>query len=145
MVARLRARHPGLDVRGHADGYFRPGDEQDARVRAIAESGAHILLVGMGVPRQEQFLDESWEQLGVRFAIGVGGSFDVLTGRLKRAPERLQRVGLEWAYRLAQEPSRLWKRYLVTNTQFLWLLARRLVRGEAFDERRATTTDDRAL
>jgi N-acetylglucosaminyldiphosphoundecaprenol N-acetyl-beta-D-mannosaminyltransferase len=77
----------------------------------------------MGVPRQEYFIEEQWERLGARVAIGVGGSFDVIAGIRKRAPRFAQKLGLEWAYRLAQEPRRLFMRYLVTNSQFLGLIA----------------------
>lgn len=126
VAARLCERFPGLDIRGVADGYF--GDEQAAeRARAVAGSGARILLVAMGVPRQERFLEEYGEELGATLRIGVGGSFDVLAGLRSRAPRTLQRLGLEWLYRLAQEPRRLWKRYLVTNVQFLYHLGRELL------------------
>jgi N-acetylglucosaminyldiphosphoundecaprenol N-acetyl-beta-D-mannosaminyltransferase len=118
----LRTKHPGLDVRGWADGYFGPNEAAD-RARAVAQSGAHLLFVGMGVPRQEYFIEEQWERLGAHVVIGVGGSFDVIAGLRKRAPRFVQRLGLEWAYRLAQEPRRLFMRYLVTNSQFLGLIA----------------------
>jgi len=118
----LRTRHPGLDVRGCADGYFGP-NEAPARARAVAASGAEILFVAMGVPRQEYFIEEQWEQLGARVVIGVGGSFDVIAGLRKRAPVFIQRAGLEWAYRVAQEPRRLFKRYLITNSQFIGLMS----------------------
>jgi N-acetylglucosaminyldiphosphoundecaprenol N-acetyl-beta-D-mannosaminyltransferase len=89
----------------------------------VAESGAELLFVAMGVPRQEYFIEEHWEHLGARVVIGVGGSFDVIAGLRKRAPVLIQRAGLEWAYRLAQEPRRLFRRYLVTNSQFLGLMS----------------------
>jgi N-acetylglucosaminyldiphosphoundecaprenol N-acetyl-beta-D-mannosaminyltransferase len=117
----LRARHPGLDVRGYADGYFGP-DEAPARARAVAASGAELLFVAMGVPRQEHFIEEQWEHFGARVVIGVGGSFDVIAGLRKRAPVFIQRAGLEWAYRVAQEPRRLFKRYLTTNSRFIGLM-----------------------
>ena len=122
----LRNRHPGLDVRGCADGYFSP-EQAPARAQAVAESGAEVLFVAMGVPRQEYFIEEQWEHFGARVVIGVGGSFDVIAGFRKRAPSYIQRAGLEWAYRLVQEPRRLFKRYLVTNSQFLGLMARTFI------------------
>jgi len=118
----LQNRHRGLDVRGYADGYFGP-EQAEARAKAVAESGAELLFVAMGVPRQEYFIEEQWSNLGARIVIGVGGSFDVIAGRRKRAPAFVQHAGLEWAYRLAQEPRRLFKRYLVTNSQFLGLIS----------------------
>ena len=122
VVDLLRKRHPALDVRGWADGYFGPNEASD-RADAIARSGAQLLFVAMGVPRQEYFIEEQWGRLGANVAIGVGGSFDVVAGLRKRAPRLTQRLGLEWAYRLAQEPRRLFMRYLVTNSQFLGLIA----------------------
>jgi N-acetylglucosaminyldiphosphoundecaprenol N-acetyl-beta-D-mannosaminyltransferase len=121
-VDALRKKYPGLDVRGSANGYFGP-KEASGRADAIAQSGAQLLFVAMGVPRQEYFIEEQWERLGARVAIGVGGSFDVIAGIRKRAPRFAQKLGLEWAYRLAQEPRRLFMRYLVTNSQFLGLIA----------------------
>ena len=124
----LRAKHPGLEVRGCADGYF-GADQAESRARAVADSGAKLLFVAMGVPRQEHFIEEQWDRLGVNVAIGVGGSFEVVAGLKRRAPELVQQVGLEWAFRLAQEPRRLLRRYVVTNSQFLGLITRDLVTG----------------
>jgi N-acetylglucosaminyldiphosphoundecaprenol N-acetyl-beta-D-mannosaminyltransferase len=115
---RLSARWPGLEVCGSADGYFSEA-EAGERARAVARSGAKILIVGMGVPRQEYFIESQWNELGAAVAIGVGGSLDVLSGARMRAPELLQRFHLEWLFRLLQEPRRLWRRYLVTNSQFV--------------------------
>ena len=131
---RLRERSPGLLI-DHADGYF-GNDDAAARADRIRSARADILFVGMGVPRQEIFLEEQWDRLGVGMAIGVGGSFDVLAGVRARAPLWVQKMGMEWLFRLAQEPRRLVARYLVTNSQFLWLFARTLLsraaaRGEA--------------
>jgi N-acetylglucosaminyldiphosphoundecaprenol N-acetyl-beta-D-mannosaminyltransferase len=120
---RLIDRWPRLKLCGIADGYFSP-EEARERVREIAHSGANILLVAMGVPRQEYLLEEHWGQLGVNIAVGVGGSFDVVAGFRIRAPRVVQKLGLEWLFRLAQEPRRLWRRYLITNSQFLWLATR---------------------
>lgn len=125
---RMRQRWPQLRMSGVADGYFGP-EEAPRRVRAVADSQTNILVVGMGVPRQEYFLEEHWNELGVEVAIGVGGSFDVLAGTRRRAPRMLQRLGLEWLFRLIQEPRRLWKRYLMTNAQFVYLLLKALWRG----------------
>ena len=114
---RLRRRHAGLQL-DHADGYF-SCDEAAARAEQIRASGADILCVGMGVPRQEQFIEEHWHRLGIGLAVGVGGSFDVIAGLRARAPRWIQRIGMEWFFRLLQEPRRLFRRYRVTNTQFL--------------------------
>lgn len=115
-AAQIRTMHPGLTVH-HASGYF--SDEQEAdRVRAIAESGARYLFVGMGVPRQERFIERTADDLGATVAMGVGGSFDVISGLRRRAPEWMQGSGLEWVYRLKQEPRRLFWRYASTNAEF---------------------------
>ncbi len=124
---RLLESVPDLWIAGDHSGYFSGKDAAEV-AREISESGADILIVGMGVPRQERFIMAHWARLGVKFAMAVGGSFDVLGGLRRRAPPVLQRLGLEWAFRLAQEPRRLWKRYLVTNSQFLALMIRHLAR-----------------
>ena len=85
LAERLKQRYPGLILSGVADGYF-GADQSEARARAVAASGAQILVVAMGVPRQEHFIEEYWERLSVPFAIGVGGSFDVMAGLRARAP-----------------------------------------------------------
>lgn len=125
-AANLQSKYPRLDICGYDDGYFSPAEAGD-RVKAIRQSGAQILFVGMGVPRQEFFLEEHWSDLDVSLAIGVGGSFDVIAGLKKRAPHWVQEAGMEWLYRLLQEPKRLWKRYLVTNLQFIYYLLREML------------------
>jgi N-acetylglucosaminyldiphosphoundecaprenol N-acetyl-beta-D-mannosaminyltransferase len=123
VAKRLAERHRGLEICGISDGYF-DASEAPRRAQAIRKSGARILIVGMGVPLQEEFIENHWDQLGVELAIPVGGSFDVIAGAARRAPVWLQRIGMEWFFRLLQEPRRLWKRYLVTNTQFIFHLLR---------------------
>lgn len=122
LAADLRRRYPQLKLHC-SDGYF---TDEDAAARAedVAASGAQILFVGMGVPRQEKFIEQQWHHLGVNSAIGVGGSFDVLAGLRRRAPLLVQQMGLEWAFRLAQEPRRLARRYITTNAQYLAALLR---------------------
>lgn len=129
-AGRLKARHPGLVICGTADGYF-DASEAPERARAVRESGAKLLFVGMGVPRQEEFLESQWDEIGIPLVIPVGGSFEALAGTVRRAPVFLQRAGMEWAFRLAQEPRRLWKRYLVTNTQFIFHLLRSATSSES--------------
>lgn len=125
LAERLQARYPAL-ILSYADGYF-SADEAEQRADAVALSGASILLVGMGVPRQEHFIESQFDRLGVQLAVGVGGSFDVLAGLRSRAPQWMQNAGLEWLFRLVQEPRRLFKRYLLTNSKFVGLLLRALV------------------
>jgi N-acetylglucosaminyldiphosphoundecaprenol N-acetyl-beta-D-mannosaminyltransferase len=120
---RLTERWPGLRLCGIADEEF-SADLGRERARAIARSGANILLVGMGVPRQEYFIEDHWDELGVSVAVGVGGTFYVMAGVRRRAPAIVQRLGLEWLFRLGQEPRRLWRRYAVTNPRFVYLMLR---------------------
>lgn len=120
-LANLARRHPGLRIDG-ADGYFTAAESR-GRADAIRTSGADLLFVGMGTPRQESFIAEHWNELGATVAIGVGGSFDVIAGARVRAYRWVGRMGLEWMVRMIQEPERLMPRYLVTNAQFCWLVA----------------------
>lgn len=109
-------------IAGYRNGYFKKEEEQDI-ARAIAESGANILFVAISSPTKENFLYENKELLKkVNFVMGVGGSFDVVSGKVKRAPVWMQDAGLEWFYRFAQEPKRMWKRYLVGNSKFIALV-----------------------
>lgn len=117
-VERLTEKHPNLIVAGSHDGYF---DDDVAVARQVRDSGARLLFVGISSPRKEFFLAEQLHEMGDLFAMGVGGSFDVVAGLTNRAPRWMQRAGLEWSYRLLQEPGRMWKRYLVGNTRFLLL------------------------
>jgi len=114
----LQARHAGLTVAGARDGYFPAAD--DARVAAeIAASGARVLLLGLGSPRQEIWISEHLSETGARVGIGIGGSFDVLAGNVKRAPDAWRKLSLEWLYRLLSEPAR-WRRQLALP-RFVWL------------------------
>ncbi|WP_042382794.1 WecB/TagA/CpsF family glycosyltransferase [Streptacidiphilus melanogenes] len=126
MLARLAERHPQLRVAGARDGYF-ADDEQPEVADAIAASGAQLLFLGMTSPKKELFTAGYGERSGVHVVHGVGGSFDVLAGVTRRAPELWQRLGLEWLYRVAQEPRRLGRRYLVTNAQFMLMTARAML------------------
>jgi N-acetylglucosaminyldiphosphoundecaprenol N-acetyl-beta-D-mannosaminyltransferase len=120
-AAAARERFPGLAFAGIHDGYF--GEEEEAGiVAAIRASRADCLFVGMPTPRKERFLARNRAALGVPFIMGVGGSFDVLSGHVRRAPLWMQRAGLEWLYRLLQEPRRMLWRYASTNAAYAWLL-----------------------
>jgi N-acetylglucosaminyldiphosphoundecaprenol N-acetyl-beta-D-mannosaminyltransferase len=123
--AELKRRHPGLDVAGRHHGYF-TAEEEEGICAQIAESGAHCLFVAMPTPRKERFMLRNRDRLAVPFVMGVGGSFDVVAGKVQRAPGLVQRMGLEWAFRLAQEPRRLAARYAHTNAVFAWLLAKEI-------------------
>lgn len=107
-------------IAGYRNGYFKNDDEADI-AREINASGANILFVAISSPKKEHFLYKNKELLkGVNFIMGVGGSFDVIAGKVKRAPLWMQNNGLEWLFRVIQEPQRMWKRYLVTNSLFVY-------------------------
>lgn len=108
-------------IAGYRNGYFKPEEEEEI-ARDIAKSGAHILFVAISSPKKENFLFNYKEKLSsLNFIMGVGGSFDVISGKTKRAPVWMQKNGLEWLFRLLQEPKRMWKRYLFGNTKFIFL------------------------
>ncbi|MCF8780049.1 WecB/TagA/CpsF family glycosyltransferase [Vibrio sp. IRLE0018] len=119
-AATMRENHPTLRIAGYHHGYF--WDDEQALVDKVRTSGAQLLFVAITSPKKENFINKWREQLGVTFVMGVGGTFDVVAGKVNRAPEWMQNSGLEWLYRVIQEPRRMWKRYLVTNSQFAWLL-----------------------
>lgn len=117
---RVKEQHPELNVVGSHHGYF--WDDEEAVVNEIRASGAQLLFVAITSPKKENFINRWRDQLGVNFVMGVGGTFDVVAGKVSRAPKWMQDSGLEWLYRVIQEPRRMWKRYLKTNLLFAWLL-----------------------
>lgn len=119
---RLQAQHPKLNLAGFHHGYF--WDDEEAVVNQIKQSGAKLLFVAITSPKKENFINKWQDRLGVDFVMGVGGTFDVVAGKVNRAPMWMQNYGLEWLYRVVQEPRRMWKRYLVTNSKFAWYLLR---------------------
>lgn len=122
MLAEVASAYPGLVVAGARDGYFAAGQER-AVASEIRRSEPELLFIGMSSPRKEQFVARWGERTGAKVVHGVGGSFDVLAGATRRAPLWWQRHGLEWAYRAAQEPLRLGRRYATTNLSFVSLVA----------------------
>jgi N-acetylglucosaminyldiphosphoundecaprenol N-acetyl-beta-D-mannosaminyltransferase len=124
----IHARYPGVRIVGVRNGYF-GAEESPEVVRAIREARADVLLVGMPSPFKEAWCQEHRDALETPAILGVGGAFDVLAGFVPRAPHFMQEAGLEWAWRLAMEPRKLWKRYLVTNTAFLAQLPRAIAEG----------------
>lgn len=133
MVSRLRARFPALQVAYAVSPPFRELDpaERTEAIDAINASGARILFVGLGAPKQERWMIEHRGSINA-VMLGVGAAFDMIAGTKKQAPAWMQRSGLEWAFRFASEPRRLWKRYTKHNPRFLALFGAQLIR-----ERRA--------
>lgn len=128
LLVRLSLRYPRLRVAGSRDGYF-PATEAADVASAIATSGADMLFLGMTSPKKETFVAAHGVRSGARVIHGVGGSFDVLAGVVRRAPRIWQRIGMEWLYRALQEPRRLAGRYLTTNIAFVGMVAREMVRS----------------
>lgn len=119
----MEQRYPRTRVAGVRHGYFTAQEEPQV-VADIAASGADVLLVAFGAPKQDLWVAEHLAATGVRLAMGVGGLFDYYSGRIPRAPVWIREIGMEWAFRLIQEPTRLWRRYLCGNVVFLARLAR---------------------
>lgn len=119
LVEHYQKTLPNLKIAGYHDGYF--GRNEDV-IEDIKNASPDVLFVAMGSPRQEKWQAANLAKLGVSFTIGVGGSFDHVAGFSQRAPLWMQQAGLEWFYRLMQEPTRLWQRYLVGNTKFMLLV-----------------------
>lgn len=127
LERRIHERFPGVVIVGAADGYFDAADAPAVAAR-IRDAKADMVFLGMPTPKKEIFLARYGDDLGAPVLHGVGGSFDVLAGLTRRAPLVWQRAGLEWFYRLLQEPRRLWRRYAVTNTVFVALTLQEFVR-----------------
>lgn len=118
VVNIFQEQYPGLEIAGWRDGYF---DEKESPLIAeeIKASGANILFVAFSSPKKEYWINEYLEQTGVPFAMGVGGSFDVIAGKTQRAPMWMQKTGLEWFYRFIQEPRRMFKRNILSNSSLI--------------------------
>lgn len=132
----LLERHPGLRIAGSRDGYFSRSDHP-AVVAEVRASGADVVFLGMPSPFKEEFAAEHLDEFGADLVMGVGGSFDVIAGFVPRAPAMLQRIGMEWAWRLACEPRRMWRRYAVTNAWMARELVARAIRRRRRSDRPA--------
>lgn len=118
VAAWVGHHYPGVEIAGVHHGYFNH-DDQDALIENIQASCADVLLVAMGAPQQDLWIQTHAQRTGVKVAMGVGGLFDFYANRIPRAPQWLREIGLEWTFRLCQEPHRLWRRYLIGNFRFL--------------------------
>jgi len=118
-VEKIKKRFPDLVIAGYHHGFF---TKDSVVVEKINRAKPDIVLVGMGPPKQEKWIEENKDKINARIFWGVGALFDVLSGKRKRAPVWMQRIGLEWVYRIGQEPGRLWKRYIFGNIAFLFIV-----------------------
>ena len=125
-LARLQQKHPALSIAGSHHGYFKPAEEAEI-VAQICAAKPDCLFVGMPTPRKERFMAAHRAELSVPFVMGVGGGIDILAEHVRRAPQFWQRNGLEWLYRVVQEPRRMWWRYLSTNVIYAGMLTRALL------------------
>lgn len=132
LASKLQERFPGLNVAGTYTPPFRPlnQDEASALTEQVRATKPHFFWVGISTPKQEKFMAEWSPKLDCAIMLGVGAAFDFHSGRKSQAPLWMQRVGLEWLYRMLTEPRRLASRYLKNNTRFLWMLARERFRGK---------------
>ncbi|MBD1909285.1 MULTISPECIES: WecB/TagA/CpsF family glycosyltransferase [unclassified Leptolyngbya] len=121
----LKTRNPGLTIAGTycpPYGFERDRQELEHINTLIREAQPHILFVGLGAPKQENWMYEQYQAIGVPISLGIGVSFELVSGMVQRAPRWMQVTGMEWLFRLFMEPQRLWKRYIVGNTVFCWLV-----------------------
>ena len=127
VVDKFKERYPQLEVAGYRNGYYSQEEERWI-AEMIRDSRADMLFVGFSSPMKEIFLKRQMPMIQVPFCMGVGGSFDIVAGRTKRAPFWMQKCGMEWFYRILQEPRRMWKRYAKTNPVFVWLVLREWIK-----------------
>lgn len=121
VIENITVQYPGINIVGYHNGYF-DFNNNFAIINEIKNRRPDVLFVAMSSPLKELFVSKNLEQMHVPVSIGVGGSFDIIAGKCKLAPQWISKTGFEWLYRLIQEPRRMWKRYLVTNTKFLIML-----------------------
>jgi N-acetylglucosaminyldiphosphoundecaprenol N-acetyl-beta-D-mannosaminyltransferase len=120
-------KYPGLVVAGYRNGYWKP-EEEEGVVAQIEQARADLLFVAISSPKKEHFLGQYQARMKVPFAMGVGGTFDVAVGRVKRAPVWMQNAGLEWFYRFLQEPRRMFRRYFIDDMAFIGLFIKEAIR-----------------
>lgn len=120
-VKEIIETYPDLKLLGHHNGYFN-NDEEHLVIKMINNANPDILFIGMPSPKKEFFVEKYRGHLSARYFLGVGGYFDIISGITRRAPNWIQSIGMEWFYRLLQEPKRMWRRYLIGNSRFIWLV-----------------------
>lgn len=131
MTAKLEQQYPALNIAGSYSPPFSEEfheGENDKIIEIVNRAKPDMLWVGLTAPKQEKWIHKNLERLDVQIAIGIGAAFDFLSGRVRRAPLWMQKIGLEWFDRVLQEPKRLWKRYLYGNSLFVWLVIREFFR-----------------
>lgn len=137
----VNTHHPGVNVVGTQDGYFNQDTEQQV-LSEIRAARPDVVLVAIGAPRQETWINQHIAATGASVVIGVGGLFDYYSGRIPRAPLWMRRFGLEWLFRLSQEPARLWRRYLIGNGLFMYRIVLRYLRQPQQKNAQANTPEN---
>ena len=130
----LTGRFPGLEIVGTYTPPFRPlnAEEEADLLAQLQAQKVDVLWCGLSTPKQERFMHDYLHRLPVKLMVGVGAAFDLLTGNIRETPDWMKKRGLQWLYRLIQEPRRLWRRYLINNPRFLWLTFLQLSRLRHF-------------
>ena len=129
-ITEIRRRHPALQIAGHHHGYFaKHGAENEQVLEMIRASGPDLLFVGFGMPAQEHWIAENAGRIAARVVLPCGSMIDYVAGKKRAAPAWMANHGMEWLFRLLQEPARLWRRYLVGNMVFFWRVLRQRARG----------------
>ncbi|QCP12104.1 WecB/TagA/CpsF family glycosyltransferase [Pseudoduganella umbonata] len=126
VATTYQRKYPRLELAGYRNGYWKGEEEERQVVEQIRDSRADLLFVAISSPKKEQFLGRYQAEMKIPFAMGVGGTFDVSIGRVKRAPVWMQRNGLEWFYRFLQEPRRMFRRYFIDDMAFFWLFIKEM-------------------
>ena len=126
-VRKIMESYPGLKVSGFRNGFFKADDEHQI-IKMINAVNTDILFLGLPSPKKELFVEKYKNLLNVKYILGVGGYFDIVSGITKRAPHWMQKIGMEWFYRFLQEPMRMWRRYLIGNFKFIWLVAKKRIK-----------------
>ncbi|MEM8736058.1 MAG: WecB/TagA/CpsF family glycosyltransferase [Planctomycetota bacterium] len=129
----VQTSYPGVRIAGEQHGYFAE-DQTDTIIDQINQSQADLLLVAFGAPKQDVWIADNAHRLNVHVAIGVGGLFDFFSGRMPRAPHWVRQLGMEWMFRMLQEPGRLWKRYLIGNFVFVYHVFREKMGWDQYPE-----------
>jgi N-acetylglucosaminyldiphosphoundecaprenol N-acetyl-beta-D-mannosaminyltransferase len=126
VATTYQRKYPRLTLAGYRNGYWKGEEEERKVVEQIRDSQADLLFVAISSPKKEQFLGRYQAEMKIPFAMGVGGTFDVSIGLVKRAPVWMQRSGLEWFYRFLQEPRRMFRRYFIDDMAFFWLFIKEM-------------------
>ncbi len=126
-IDKLKAKFPYLKIKGYHSGFFSDSEEEKI-IQELNKCKPTIVIVGMGTPKQEKWISSNIDKIDAKIFWAVGAMFDVISGELPRAPKWIQKIGLEWFYRLLQEPSRLWRRYTIGNIQFIWRVSKAFIK-----------------